>query len=191
MTKYRLVIGLLWSIGFTSLLCLLMNLNWFIGMLLIPGGLVTFAVPLLGLRRTPLEQLRRIAGRSIAPVTVAAVLACIPALNPLWPHGMKELARQESDLQTAIPVGASLEQVRGVLNSRKIQFYDSTQPSNGVVLQNPEETMTAQSGDTVLVSRFDTGAFEFPCGYDMQIVLVFGPTHNLKQRYIHRFRMCP
>jgi hypothetical protein len=192
MTKYRLAISLLWGIGFTSLICLLMNLNWFIGMLLIPGGLSAFTVPLLVLRRTPLEQLRRIAGWSIAPVTVAAILACFPSMNPLWPHGMKELARQESDLQTAIPVGASLEQVRGVLNSRKVQFYESTQSSDGIVLQYPNEaTMTAQSGDTVLVSRFDTEAFEYPCGYDMQIVLVFGPTHNLKQRYIHRFRMCP
>ena len=85
----------------------------------------------------------------------------------------------------------SLDRVRVVLNSKKIQFYESTEPSDGVVLQNPQATITAQSGETVLVSRFDTEAFEFPCGYDMQIVLVFGRDRNLKQRYIHRFRMCP
>ena len=51
MTKYRLAIGLLWSIGLTSLLCLLMNPNWFIGMLLIPGGVFAFAVPMLVLRQ--------------------------------------------------------------------------------------------------------------------------------------------
>jgi hypothetical protein len=73
----------------------------------------------------------------------------------------------------------------------KIQFYESTEPKGGFVLQNPEETITAESGDTVLVSRFQTEAFEFPCGYDMQIVLLFGRDRNLKQRYIHRFRMCP
>jgi hypothetical protein len=78
-----------------------------------------------------------------------------------------------------------------VLNSKKIQFYESTEPSDGVVLQNPQATITAQSGETVLVSRFDTEAFEFPCGYDMQIVLVFGHDRNLKQRYMHRFRICP
>jgi len=81
--------------------------------------------------------------------------------------------------------------VRGVLNSKKIQFYESTEPSDGVVLENADTTMTAHAGDTVLVSRFDTKAFEFPCGYDMQIILVFGNDRNLKQRYIHRFRMCP
>jgi hypothetical protein len=191
MTKYRLTIAALWSIGFTSLLCLLMNLNWFIGLLLLPGALAAFAVPLLVFRRVRLEQLRRIACWSVAPVAAVAVLACIPAMNPLWPHGMADLAKRESELQTAIPVGTSLEQVRGVLNSKKIQFYESTEPSDGIVLQNPEETITAQSGDTVLVSRFQTEAFEFPCGYDMQIVLLFGHDRNLKQRFIHRFRMCP
>jgi hypothetical protein len=51
--------------------------------------------------------------------------------------------------------------------------------------------VTAQSGDTVVVSRFQTEAFQFPCWYDMQIVLVFGHNRTLKQRYIHRVRMCP
>jgi hypothetical protein len=85
----------------------------------------------------------------------------------------------------------SLDQVRGVLASKKIQFYESSEPGNAVILQNPQATMTAQAGDTVLVSRFQTEAFEFPCGYDMQIVLLFGHDRNLKQRCIHRFRMCP
>jgi hypothetical protein len=190
MTKYRLTIAALWGIGFTSSLCLLMNLDWIIGLFLLPGGLAAFAVTSLVFRRARLEQLRRIAGWSIAPVAAVAVLACIPALNPLWPHGMSELAKQESDLQIAIPFGMSLDQVRDVLNSRKIQFHESTE-SDGVVLQNPSETITAQSGDTVLVSRFQTDAFQFPCGYDIQIVLLFGHDRNLKQRYIHRFPMCP
>jgi hypothetical protein len=191
MTKYRLAIGLLWSIGFTSLACLLMNLIGFVGFFLLPSGLVAFAVGFLMFRKAGLPQLRRIVGWSVLPVTVLAALACIPSMNPLWPHGMTELAQQESELQTAISLAMSLEQVRGVLNSRRIQFYESTQTSDGVVLQNAHTTMTAQSGDTVLVSRFDTEAFQFPCGYDMQIVLVFGPERNLKERYIERFPMCP
>ena len=191
MTKYRLAIALLWGVGFASLSCLLMNLNGFVGFFLLPGGLVAFAVGFLMFRKTELTQLRRIAAWSVLPVTVLAALACIPSMNPLWPHGMRKLTEQENDLQTAIPAGMSLEQVRGVLNSRKIQFYESTEPSDGVVLQNAETTMTAQSGDTVVVSRFQTEAFEFPCGYDMQIVLVFGHDGNVKDRYIRRFRMCP
>lgn len=191
MTKYRLAIALLWGIEFTSLLCLLMNLNWFFGFLLLPGALVAFAIGFLIVRKAGLTQLKGIAGWSVLPVALVAALACFPSLNPLFPHGMTELAKQESELQTAIPLGMSVEQVRGVLNSRKIQFYESTEPSDGVILQSPDTTMKAQSGDTVLVSRFDTEAFEFPCGYDMQIVLLFGHSRNLKERYIHRFRMCP
>jgi hypothetical protein len=191
MMRYRLAVALLWGIGFTSFLCLLMNLNWFFGFLVLPGGLVAFALGFLMFRRASLTEVRRIAGWSVPPATVLAVLACIPSINPLWPHGMAELAKQESELQTATPLGMTLEQVRGVLNSRRIQFDESTETSDSVELQSPERTITAQSGDTVLVSRFDTEAFEFPCGYDMQIVLVFGHDRNLKQRYIHRFRMCP
>jgi hypothetical protein len=191
MTKYRLAIGLLWGIGFTSLSCLLMNLIGFIGFFLLPGGLVAFAVGFLMFRKVGLPQLRRIVGWSVLPVTVLVSLACIPSMNPLWPHGMRELAQQESELQTAIPLGMSLEQVRGVLDSRKIQFYESVEPRDGVILQNPQITMMAQAGDMVLVSRFDTEAFEFPCGYDMQIVLRFDHNRNLAERYIQRFRMCP
>lgn len=170
---------------------LLMNLSWFFGILLFSGGLAAFAVGFLLFRKAGLIQLRRIAGCSALPVTAVAALACFPSINPLWPHGMTELAKQESELQTAIPIGMNLDQVRSVLDSRRIQFYESTEPSDGIVLQNPEATLTAQSGDTVLVSRFQTEAFEFPCWYDMQIVLLFGHDRNLKARYIHRFRLCP
>lgn len=34
--------------------------------------------------------------------------------------------------------------------------------------------MNAQAGDSVLVSRFQTEALQFPCGYDMQIILCSG-----------------
>src|ERR1700733_2576301 len=136
MTKYRLAIGLLWGIGFTSLSCLLMNLIGFVGFFLLPSGLVAFVVGFLMFRKAGLPRLRRIVGWSVLPVTVLATLACVPSMNPLWTHGMKELARQESELQTALPLGMSLEQVRGVLNSRKIQLYESTQTNDGVVLQN-------------------------------------------------------
>lgn len=190
-TKYRLAIAVLWGIGLTALSCLLMNLNGPIGLLLFPSGLLAFAVPFLLFRKAGLTELKRIAGWSVPLVITLAALACFPSMNPLWPHGMTELARQESDLQAAIQLGMSLDQVRDVLNSRKIQVYEFNKPSDGIVLENPQTTITAQSGDTVLVSRFETGAFEFPCSYDMQIVLLFGQSRKLKERYIHRFRLCP
>jgi|SRR5437588_8930595 hypothetical protein len=104
---------------------------------------------------------------------------------------MGELARQESDLRAGIPFGMSLDQVRRRARLKEDSVLRIDEPGNAVILQNPQATMTAQAGDTVLVSRFQTEAFQFPCGYDMQIVLLFGHDRNLKQRYIHRFRMCP
>jgi hypothetical protein len=62
MTKYRLAIATLWSIGVLALLCLLMNLNWLIGLLLIPSGLVAFGIAFLLFRKAQLTKLRRIAG---------------------------------------------------------------------------------------------------------------------------------
>jgi hypothetical protein len=84
-----------------------------------------------------------------------------------------------------------VEQVREVLKSRKIRFNESAEPTGGIVLHNPQATITAQSCDTVLFSRFQTEAFEFPCGYDMQIVLLFGRDGKVKERYIRRFPLCP
>jgi hypothetical protein len=104
---------------------------------------------------------------------------------------MGELAKQESELQTAILLGMSLEQVLSVLNSRKIGAYEFTEPSDGVVLQDRDATITARSGEMVVTSRFQTGAFESSCAYDMQIVLLFGNDHRLKERCIRRFPMCP
>ena len=157
----------------------------------IPQRLLAFAVPFLLFRKAGLTELKRIAIWSVPPVITLAALACFPSINPLWPHGMTELARQESDLQAAIQLGMSLDQVRDLLDSRKIQVYEFDQPRDGIVLENPRTTITAQSGDTVLMSRFQTGAFQFPCSYDMQIVLVFGQSRELKERYIHRFPLCP
>jgi uncharacterized membrane protein YfcA len=93
MMKYRLAIALLWGIGFASLACLLMNLNWFFAILLFPGGLAAFAVGFLLFRKAESTQLRRIVGWSMIPVIAVTTLACFPALNPLWPHGMTELSK--------------------------------------------------------------------------------------------------
>lgn len=43
--EVSLFIALLWGIGFSSLVSLLMNLNWVIGILLFPGGLATAVLP--------------------------------------------------------------------------------------------------------------------------------------------------
>ncbi|MFZ0955365.1 MAG: hypothetical protein WAN60_03415 [Candidatus Sulfotelmatobacter sp.] len=136
-------------------------------------------------------SLRRLTIRLTVPSLILAGLACVPRLNPLWPHSFGELARQEADLQRAIPVGATLDQARLQLDSRQIKFREEIEDSPRTILSNGETLVTAGNGDRVLSSRFETNAYQFPCWYDFQIVLLFGPDGKLKDRYIHRFRICP
>ena len=127
--------------------------------------------------------------RSVIPVAILVGLACIPTLDPLLPRGLVELKRQESALQNDLPDDVGIEQARSVLRSKSIQFYES-QPSTGVVLQREGTTMVASDGDRLIHSRFQTNAGQFPCGYDMEVDLLFDASGKLKQRYIHRFRVC-
>lgn len=130
--------------------------------------------------------------RVAASAFALMLLASIPALNPLWPRGMKELARQEKSLQEGLPVGMALEPARAFLRSRGIQFYENTEEKQGIILDNTKGvTVTASPDDQIISARFQTEASQFPCGYDMQIVLLFGRDDRLKQQYIHRFRVCP
>ena len=85
-----------------------------------------------------------------------------------------------------------LQDARSVLKSKGIQFYESIQDSEDVVFNNGiDRKIMAAAGDRVLSSRFQTSASTFPCGYDMQVILVFGHDEKLKERYVHRFPICP
>ena len=83
------------------------------------------------------------------------------------------------------------EEVRRELNARKIQFSEFAEPTGGNVLTDFVATITADPGDTVLVSRFQTESYEFPCGFDIRIVVVFGRDGKAKERYVHRFMTGP
>jgi hypothetical protein len=126
----------------------------------------------------------------VFPVSALAIMSCIPSLNPMFPCGMAELERQEVELQNTFPDALNVEQARAVLRSKNIQF-DESNPSTGVIMQRQGTTIQASSGDALIHSRFQTNAGQFPCGYDMEIYLLFDATGKLKQRYIHRFRICP
>ena len=129
--------------------------------------------------------------RLAVPAAILFGLACVPALNPLWPRGLNELTKQESELQVAFPLGIELNQARAILQSKGIEFREETESSAGVVLERDDRRLTAAAGERLLSARFQTNASVFPCGYDMEIVLVFGRDDKLKQQYIHRFSICP
>ena len=136
-------------------------------------------------------KIRLAAAWLVLPVVILTGLVCIPALNPLWPRGMMELTRQEKGLQDALPVGMGMDGARVVLRSKGIQFQEETETSQAVVLEQPDRSITAAVGDRVISARLETEASQFPCGYDIQVVLLFGPDEIMKDRYVHRLRLCP
>jgi hypothetical protein len=217
MTKYSVLTAVLLGIGFAALVVLLLNIpdvNLVATMLLLPGGFATspftrgegwnYAIALLAanafiysslfllfVRHVNGAVLNRASARLSIPVLILSCLGCLPRLNPLWPHALNTLTRQEVELQSAIPLGITLPQARVVLSSRRINFQEEAEDSQKSVLSNRDAVMNAMAGDQVLVSRIQTEAHQFPCGYDLQIVLLFGRDDKLKERYIHRLRICP
>ena len=216
MTMYRLLLALLFGIGFSALVPLLLGVPFMLVAVpamffVFPGFLVAgifhtespllimagnaalypaLAYVLLCAKRISSPAfLRLLSIWLVVPVAALVVLSRIPSLNPLLPARMAELGRQEAELQNAFPDSTNVEQARAVLRSKNIQFNEF-EPSTGLVFQRGSTTMTASYGDRVIHSQFQTNAGQFPCGYDMEIDLLFDATGKLKQRYIHRFRVC-
>jgi hypothetical protein len=152
---------------------------------------VSYAVVSVSCRNVPVERMRIAAIRLLIPAVVLIGLICVPSLNPLWPRGVAELTGKVESLQNAFHVGMELENARVVLRSKEIRFQEVTETSSMQVLEEPGRSMTAAAGDRVLSARLETDAGEFPCGYDIEVVLLFGPDERLKDQYVHRLRLCP
>jgi hypothetical protein len=214
----RIAFASLCGAGFTALLSLTLHLpsvSLLASLLLLPGGMIQAALrgtdsPLAILlanfaiysalvfviaSRLPRVEQRAESPRVILwlafPVGVLVCLACIPTLDPLWPTGMTQLARREAQLHEILPVGIDLEQARGILHSQGIQFWEHVENDDSVILARPEGSINAVSGDTVVSAHIPTNAGQFPCGYRIDVVLVFSKARRLTDRYIRRFRICP
>jgi hypothetical protein len=220
MTKYKIAVALLCSTGFTCLVPLLMLsaaiLSVPLSILLLPGGIVAdviarpkLSAPLLVLAAnivtySPIayagvslfahgvatERMRLIIFRLLLPVAILAGLACVPKLDPLFPHGMVAMANQESELRAALPLGLEIEQARTILKSRGIKFQEEVEATSELVLKREDGTIVAAAGDRLISSRIQTEATQFPCSYDIEIVLLFGQNDRLKQEYVKRLRLC-
>jgi hypothetical protein len=118
-------------------------------------------------------------------------MACIPTLDPLWPTGVTQLASKEAQLYEIFPIGTDLEQARGILRSQRIEFWEVVEKYDSIISTRPAGSLSAESGDTVVSARVWTEAREFPCGYQIDIILLFGKEGKLTERYIHRLRICP
>jgi hypothetical protein len=221
MTKYRICVSLLSGLGFVSLLCLLLNIpvvslllfalfapgaiattlvlrfaNWDSNLALFAANvviysMVAFVLIILRFRDSEATALRRFAVRMLFPVAAISFLACFSAFNPLVPVGMAELSTLELGLQQAIRPQMRLQDARAVLTAKGVEFNEHLEDSQSLVFQGQDKKITAAVGDRVLVSRFRTSAFNFPCGYDMEVILLFGQDDKLKDQYVRRFPMCP
>ena len=155
-------------------------------------SIATYTALAIFWRNVNATTLRRATRRLVIPAVILFGLACVPKFNPLWPRGMEGLARQESDLQAALPIGMRLDQARDVLKARGIDFREWAESSDGILVEREGRRINASAGDRVVWARFQTEASVFPCGYDMEIYLVFSRRDDrLQQEYIHRFRICP
>jgi hypothetical protein len=142
-------------------------------------------------RGLSIENLRVATIRLLLPVFILAGLACTSRFNPMWPQAMAQLTRQEKELRQALPVGIGVEATRAVLRSKGIEFSDNTETAQGIVFDDGKgHRIIAALGNRVLAARQHTEAWAFPCGYDIQLVLLFGQDEKLSQEYIERSRVC-
>jgi hypothetical protein len=164
-------------------------------LVLAANAVVYAAVSFVGLsifgRGVAPEKMRLATIRLVFPVALLIGLVSTPALNPLWPRGMTELTKQEKALQDALPVGTGMDGARAVLRSKGVQFQEETETSKEVVVNRSDKSLTAAAGDRVISARLETEASQFPCGYDIEVVLLFGPDERMKDQYVHRLRLCP
>jgi len=165
-------------------------------MLLLAGNAIFYALCLFGLC---LSVRRRLTARAVRLGTwafgfAAAVLfalACVPKLDPLWPHGMGELQAREAKLKGLIRSDMTIDQVRAALRQESIPLNEETEDSAREVLRNRNTQIVASAGDRLVFSRFRTAAVQYPCGYDLQVVVLFAPDGKLKNRYVAPLPICP
>ena len=108
------------------------------------------------------------------------------------PHGYRQLEHLESRLDQLTPQGARIEDVRAGLSHEGIGYREWVQESAAPLLSDGSGVkISANAGEYVLASRHPTEAWRFPCGEQLNIILVFDGENRLIRRYIGRFHMCP
>jgi len=165
-------------------------------MLLLAGNATFYALCLFGLclavrRRLTASAVRLATWAFGFAAVILFVLACIPKFNPLWPQGMGELQAREAKLKNLIRSDMTIDQVRAALQQESIPLNEETENSAREVLRNRNTQIVASAGDRLVFSRFRTDAVQYPCGYDLQVVVLFAPDSKLKDRYVAPLPICP
>lgn len=214
----RMLFAALCGAGCTALLSLTLHLsyvNLLAGLLLVPGGMIqallggadsagaillanflVYSMLFFVIASYSSEVQRKAESRRLNlwlafPVGLLVCMACVPTLDPLWPTGMTQLARQEAQLGASLPVGIDSQQAREVLRSQGIEFWEHVEKDDNVIFTRAEGNLKVAAGDTVVHAKVWTKTGQFPCNYRIDIVLVFGKEAGLTERSIHPLRICP
>ncbi len=127
--------------------------------------------------------------------TGTLAIACLAAGYYVYlclPHGYRQLERLESRLEQLTPEGARIEEVRAGLSHEGIEYRAWVQESAGPLLSDGSGVkIAANPGEYVISSRHPTDAWQFVCGEQLNIILVFDRQNRLIRRYIGRFHVCP
>lgn len=214
------VASLLFGVAIASLLAVVLNvprLGHEADVLLIPGGIVASVfsralVPhpmlllvanaifyamcffglCLSLRRWLTASIVRLGPWAVGFLAVVLfALACIPRFDPLWPHGMGELRDREVRLRNLIRGDMTIDEVRAALEQESIPLNEETEDRARDILRNRNTQIIASAGDRLIFSRFRTDAIQYPCDYDLQVVVLFAPDGKIKNRYVASLPICP
>ena len=217
--KYRFVFALLAGFAFASISTLLLNLSVLglaANIFIIPGliaanasrtgelGHIIIALTVNGLSYSAFAfaflTWKRISGFGSRPklvlifiamaVSTLVGFACVPSLNLLWPQSMEKLNQDERDLRNGLRVGFTLDQARTSLKSRGIEFYEQAITERQSVPAYGDGFL-ALPGDRVISARVQTKAWEFPCGYVINVVVGIDSNEIIKESKVSRMRMCP
>jgi hypothetical protein len=123
------------------------------------------------------------------------VIACMAAgyfVYLCFPHGYRQLEHLESRLEQLTRQGAGIEDIRAGLSREGIEYREWVQESSAPLLSDGSGVkIAANRGEYVMSSRHPTEAWQFPCGEQLNIILVFDGQNRLIRRYIGRFHLCP
>lgn len=163
--EYGPLLAILCGVGFTALVALLLNIPspivLLLSLFLFPGSLFSAMVLHTKELGSPVAVLafnafvyslivylilRRSSAFSsdkgrlanlilIAPVIVAASLACIPTMSPVWPRGMEQLKAKERKLREGLPLGVPIESARSFLQEQGVTSYEAPARNEEVIFQ--------------------------------------------------------
>lgn len=210
----RMALAVLVGVAFTAISALMLRLTPLSYLALLPGRLATelltdpeatptalailitnvlvySVVAFAILRVIPFDSDK--AGRVLrilwAPALLVMIFAMVPRFNPIWPSGFEDLRVHERQLQDSLQAGIDLEEARARVSGIEISEIPIHETQE--VLRLKDLTITADKGDLLLrTARRTQTAFRYPCSYDLEVVLIFGSDHKMKQRYIRERKTC-